>query len=245
MPVAIPQPVRLGFLKYFRLARQWPYHGLTDRVRGIVTDILCRKSDRKKPGQWDRGGMATDVKKPGLWDRGMVTGRWGEKHERRCPLSVKTSPYWQMTDGGIKIVAFQIAAYDGVKWKGENLGFFLDVSIRLTPTSRKKLNSSPSISRYRICGDLEGNNFNASVRRSSIREVFMDAGRRCSGFWPGPTVTIPRSPKPGFFNISGHTMVSQNGVFLIFFYHFFDLGRQWSYNGPGLWDCGMVIDVPV
>ncbi len=30
-----------------------------------------------------------------------------------------------------------------------------------------------------------------------------------------------------------------------FFYPFFDLGRQWPYHGPGMWDRGMFIDVPV
>ncbi len=60
----------------------------------MVTDILRQKSDRKKkPGLWDCG-MATDIKKPSLWDRGMVTGRLGEKPERRRLSSIKTSFYW-------------------------------------------------------------------------------------------------------------------------------------------------------
>ncbi len=38
------------FLKrYFRLGCQWPYHGLADRVRGMVTDVLGQKSDKKNP----------------------------------------------------------------------------------------------------------------------------------------------------------------------------------------------------
>ncbi len=38
----------------------------------------------------------------------------------------------------LKIVAFQIAAYDDAEQKGANLVFFLDFSVHLTPTSRKK-----------------------------------------------------------------------------------------------------------
>ncbi len=49
------------FLKrYFRLGRQWPYPGLTYRVRGMVTDVPGQKRGKKKPVLWDRG-MAIDV----------------------------------------------------------------------------------------------------------------------------------------------------------------------------------------
>ncbi len=41
------------------------------------------------------------------------------------------------------------------------------------------------------------------------------------------SVTIPRSHRSGFF------------------LSLFDIGCQWPYHGPGLWDCGMVIDVQV
>ncbi len=36
-----------------------------------------------------------------------------------------------------------------------------------------------------------------------------------------------------FFNVSGHTTVLQTGFF---FCHFFNIGRQWPYHRPGLWD---------
>ncbi len=66
--VVIPRSVKLGFLKrYFRLGRQWTYHSLTDRVYGMVTDVLGQKSDKKNPGLRDQG-TATDIKKPGPGD---------------------------------------------------------------------------------------------------------------------------------------------------------------------------------
>ncbi len=94
------------------------------------------------------------VKKPGLGDRGIVIAKQGQKPEHRCPLSIKTSPYWWMTDAGVRIGAL---------------------------------------------------------------EVLMDDGCRRSGFSPYSPVTIPWSHGPGFFNVSGHTMVSQTGFFLSLF----------------------------
>ncbi len=45
----------------------------------------------------------------------------------------------------------------------------------------------------------------------------MDDGCWCSGFSPGLPVTIPRSHGPSFFNVSGHTTVSQTIFFLSLF----------------------------
>ncbi len=95
--------------------------------------------------------------------------------------------------------------------------------------SRKKnLNSLPSGPRHRFCGNPEGTNSNVGVRRPSIRGSF-------DGRWTPAFRFLARSA-------SDHTSVSQTGVFFITF----DLGRQWPpYHGPGLWDRGIVIDVPV
>ncbi len=66
-----------------------PYHGLTDRVRGMVTDVLGQKSDKnpKIPLVWP-----LMLKKPGPGDRGMVTAKLGQNPEHQRPSSIKTSP---------------------------------------------------------------------------------------------------------------------------------------------------------
>ncbi len=108
--MAIPRSVRPGFLKrYFRLECQWPYHGLTDGVRCMVTVILGQKSDKKylvcETVVWPLA-----LKKPVPGDRGMVTAGLGQKPEHRHPSSIKTSPYWWMPAASVRIVAFRIAA---------------------------------------------------------------------------------------------------------------------------------------
>ncbi len=75
--------------------------------------------------------MATGVKKTGPEDRGMVTARLGQKPECRRPLSIKTYPYLWMTDAGIRIGAFQIAANTMARTRRERIQvFFFDVDIR-------------------------------------------------------------------------------------------------------------------
>ncbi len=91
--MAIPWSVRPVFLKrYFRLGRQWPYHSLTDRVCGMVTDVLGQKSDKKTPvcetvvwplTSWSKRTLKIKFKKPGLWDRDVSTGRPGQKPDRK------------------------------------------------------------------------------------------------------------------------------------------------------------------
>ncbi len=117
---------------------------------------------------------------------------------------------------------------------------------------KKILNLPPSVPRHRICDDWKGNNSNPGIRCSSIRGSFMDDGRRRSGFWPGPAVTIPRSLGPGFFPffLKSHFWPKRQWPYhslpdSFFLNSFFYLGRQWPYHRPVLWDRGMVIDVPV
>ncbi len=99
------------FFWYFRLGHQWPYHGLTDWVRGMVTDILRRKSyrEKKQPGLWDCG-MATDIKKT----RSVRSryGHWRKGWKTWTPKSVvhQNFRYWWRTDAAaVKIVTFRIA----------------------------------------------------------------------------------------------------------------------------------------
>ncbi len=166
----------------------------------------------------------------------MVTAGPGQKPECWCPSSIKTSPYWWTMDVGLKVLPFGLPQIRSRGMEGGEFSFFF-----LTSASDvKKLNSPLSVPRHRICGDLEGNNFNTGVHPLLITGSF--DGRRHSGFSPSPPVTILRSHGSGFFNVSGHTMVSQTGFL---FCHFFDVGRQWPYHGSSLWDCGMVIDVQV
>ncbi len=122
----------------------------------------------------------------------MVTGGAGEKPEHRHPSSIKTSPYWWMTDAGIRNGAFLIATNTMARTERERIqGFFW--------------HPPPSVLCHRICGDPEGNNFNTGIRPPSITGSF-------DGRW------ISDSPRPGFFNVSGHTTVSQIGVFLSLFW---------------------------
>ncbi len=55
---------------------------------------------------------------------------------------------------------------------------------------------------HRIYGYLEGNNFNAGVRRPSKSSLIDERPTPAlkSGFWASPPVTIPRSLRPGFFS---------------------------------------------
>ncbi len=62
----------------------------------------------------------------------------------------------------------------------------------------------------------------------------MDDGHRHSGFSPGPSVTICRSHGPAFFNVSGHSTVSQTGFFLSLFW------RRTSVTIPRTWSVTMV-----
>ncbi len=164
------------------------------------------------------------LKKPGPWDWGVVTRGPGEKPECRRPSSIKTSRYWWRTDAIVKIVTFRIAANtmtrNGrrriqlltsdtvVKKKKAEFASFCSVS------RKKKLNSSASVLRHRICGDPEGTNSNTSFRHSSIRENF--DGRRTPAFrfltqsgsdyisvsrtaFFLTSVAIQQSHRPGFF----------------------------------------------
>ncbi len=151
------------FYQFFDPVRQWPHHGLIDRVCGMVTDILGEKSD-KKTGLWDCG-MATDVKKIGPGDRGMVTAGLGQKPERRRPSSIRISFIEKQRTTALKLLP---SGSPQIRWHG-----------------------------------MEGGEFS----------FFSWRRRMFDGFWLGPAVTIPRSPGPGFFNISGHTTVSQTGFF--------------------------------
>ncbi len=109
--MTIPWSIRPGFFWYFRLGRQWPYHSLTAWVRGIITDVLHRESDRKTPwsvrlryGLWRPGAKrvrkknpvwqtvvwSLRLKKPGLTDRGVAIG----------------VTKFHMTSGGLSIIIF-------------------------------------------------------------------------------------------------------------------------------------------
>ncbi len=160
------------FKRYFRLGHQWPYHGLTDWVYGMVTDILDQKSDKKNVVCETVVWLLT-LKKAGLGDRGMVTARLGQKPERQRPSSIKTSPYWWATDAVVRIGALQIAVNTMVRTRRERIqGFFLDVDVRCTPTSRRKKTkftpfcSAPSYLRR------SGRQQFAGVRRLSVRGSF-------------------------------------------------------------------------
>ncbi len=118
---------RVFLKRYYRLGRQWPYHGLTDRARGMVTDILCQKSDKKTP-ICETMVWPLTLKKPGLGDRGMVTASPGQKPECWRPSSNKTSPYWWMMDAGVRIGAFWIAVNTMAQTGRRRIqSFFLDV----------------------------------------------------------------------------------------------------------------------
>ncbi len=153
-----------------------------------------KKWQKKKPGLWDRG-MATDVKKTQSGRPRYGHCRTGQKPECQRPSSIKTSRYWWRTDAGVKIVTFRIAA-NTMKRNGRGQIQLFNVWCR---HQEKKLNSPPSISCHRICGDLESNNFNAGIRPPSIKESF-------DGQW---------TPAFRFFtqSASDHTSVSRTGFF--------------------------------
>ncbi len=82
----------------------------------MVTNVLGQKSDLKKPSCEILVWPLT-LKNPRPGDPGMVTARPSQHPECRCPLSIKTSPYWWTPDAGIRIVAFRIAA-NTMAWTG-------------------------------------------------------------------------------------------------------------------------------
>ncbi len=93
-----------------------------------------------------------------------------------------------------------------IRWHGTEKGEF-SFLMSDADIEKKKLNLPPSVPRHRICGDLEGNNFNAGVRPPSITGSF-------DGRW---------TPAFRFFtqSASDHTSVSRTGFFL----------RQRPYHG--------------
>ncbi len=123
----------------------------------------------------------------------MVTGVPGEKPEHRCPLYIKTS----------NCCLPDRRKYDDAEWKGVDI-------------KKKNPNSLPSRQCHCICGDPEGANSNAGVRRPSIRGSSDGWRTPAFRFLTLSAVTIPRSPGLGFLNISDHTTVSQTGFLLLF-----------------------------
>ncbi len=102
---------------------------------------------------------------------------------------------------------------------GANSAFFFLMSV----SDVKKLNLPYFVPCLRICGEPEGNNFNASVHPPSITGSF--DGRRTSAFrfFTRSASDHTSVSQTAFFNVSGHTTVSQTEFF---FCHFFDVGRQ-------------------
>ncbi len=135
------------------------------------------------------------LKKPDPWDRGTILANWVKNLNTgvRCPSKLP------VIDGGqTSALKLLPSGLPQIRWRGTEEGEF-SFLMSDTDIKKKKLNLPPSIPRYRICDDAEGNNFKAGVRGPSIRESF------------------DRQPTPvfGFLIRSGsdHTLVSRTGVF--------------------------------
>ncbi len=172
----------------------------------MVTDLLCRKGDRKKrkktPGLWDCG-ISTDIKK----SRSMRPryGHWPTRSKTWMPASIVYQNFPLLIDDG--------------RQRSDRFFFKLKKKSGLGDRRRrqeKKLNSPLPFCAI-VCGDLEGNNFNAAIRRPSIRGSFDGQRTPALKFLTRSAGNYTSVSRTGFSNVSGHTMVSQTGVFLSLF----------------------------
>ncbi len=156
------------FKRYFRLGCQWPYHGLTDQVRGMATDILGQKSDKKnlKNTVCETVVWPLMLKKPGPWDPevwslpGWVKNlNTGIHRPSKLPL---IDGWWMLALELVPSGSLQIR-WHGLEEGSEFRFFFLLLMSDVRRRQEKKLNSPPSIPHHRICGNPEGNNSPASV----------------------------------------------------------------------------------
>ncbi len=180
------------------------------------------------------------LKKHGLWHRGMVTGEPCEKPERRYPSSITTFHYWWRVDAGIKIVTFRIVT-NTMAWNGKGWIQLFNVWRRRQVKKRSWIRSLP-FHTIVLAAIWKATILTPASIIYQQGKVLTNDGHRCSGFSPGPPVTITLVSRTGFFK----RQWPYHGLTDWFsFGHFFDIGHQWPYHGPSLWDCGIVIDVQV
>ncbi len=111
------------FKRYFRLGHQWPYHGLTDRVSGMVTDVLGQKSDTKKT-VCETVVWPLTLKKPGPGDWGMVTTRLGQEPDAGIHHPSKLSLIDKRRTAALKLLP---SGSLQIRWRGteeEEFSFF-------------------------------------------------------------------------------------------------------------------------
>ncbi len=208
---------------HFAPGCQRPYHSLTDRIffntsghttvcqtvffcfflildldvndHNMVSQTNNVEKVKEKNTVCETVVWPLTLKKTGPWDRGMVTGGPGEKPEWRRLLFIKTSHYWWRMKAGVKIVTFWIALNTMVRNGKGRIQFFSVWS----PCQERQLNSPPSVPRHHICGNLEGNNFNAGVHGPSIKGNF-------DGRWTPAFRFLTQAS-------SDHTLVSRTSFF--------------------------------